>query len=455
MGIWSRLWNAVRNKDVGPVGSELFGVLDGWGRSTSGIPVNTFSAMQHVAVMACVMILAEDIAKLPVGLFRRLPNGGKEPVQDHYLSRLFMEPNDWQTRVEYMQEIMGHLLLRSNAYSVILRDDRGKPTELVPIHPNRVTLFEAPGGEYFFAVSRQGLHEMAKLRGRPILEPQEDIFHLRWMSTTHSLLGTSRIGMMAESIGLSIAQLQHMGKVMSQGARPSGVLSSDKIIPEEVGKRIKTAWQQAYGASGSEAGGTAILELGLNWQQLSMSLADAQFLEVWKFMLEDIARGFRIPRHKLGLPVEGAATGLVQYEQAYVNDCIATWCDLLVPRLEKLGREPGEPGINVNGREFFVEFDYEHLLKPDIKTRLEAKRSGVTAMIYTPDEARRAEGLPDLPDGLGAKMYRPANLVPIDTPVPVPGAGGVGSDTTGKPAPGGAGDESGAAPAGDSPASNE
>jgi HK97 family phage portal protein len=454
MGMLSRLWNAVRNKDV-TVGSELFSVLDGWGRSTSGIPVNTFSAMQHVAVMACVMILAEDIAKLPVGLFRRLPNGGKEPVRDHYLSRLLLEPNDWQTRLEFIEQLMGHLLLRSNAYAVILRDERGKPTELIPVHPDRVTLFEAPGGEYFFAVSRQGLHEMAKLRSQPILISQEDIFHLRWMSTYHSLLGTSRIGMMRESIGLSMAQLQHMGRVMSQGARPSGVLSTDKKLTKEVIERVGEAWKKNYGAGGSEAGGTAILEQGLTWEQMQLSMADAQFIEVWKFMLEDIARGFRIPPHKLGLPVQGAATGLVQYEQAYLNDCIATWCDRLVPKLERLGREPGEPGVNIDGMEYFVQFDYEHILKADIKTRIEAKRAMVTAMMASPDEVRLGEDLPRDSTGWGAKLYRPANLVPIDTPVPVPGVGGVGSDTTGKPAAGGSGDESGAPPSGDSPASNE
>ncbi|MGH7227434.1 MAG: hypothetical protein ACRELF_29840, partial [Gemmataceae bacterium] len=80
MGFWSRLVDWARGKDGAVVGGEILSLHDEWGLSAAGVPVNSITALQHTAVMACVAILAEDVAKLPIGLWRRLPNGGKVPV---------------------------------------------------------------------------------------------------------------------------------------------------------------------------------------------------------------------------------------------------------------------------------------------------------------------------------------------------------------------------------------
>jgi hypothetical protein len=79
------------------VGSELFDAWGGWGASAAGVPVNSLTALQHTAVMTGVSILAEDVAKLPINLQRRLPNGGKArvPAKQHYIARLLRKPNAW------------------------------------------------------------------------------------------------------------------------------------------------------------------------------------------------------------------------------------------------------------------------------------------------------------------------------------------------------------------------
>jgi HK97 family phage portal protein len=402
--------------------------------------------MQHVAVMACVSLVSEDIGKLPLRVMRRLPNGGKEPVKGHYLAPLLRKPNDYQNRFEFVEMMQSAVELRGNAYAVILRNGRGYPEQLIPIHPDRVTLYEAPGGEWFFLVTRQGLHEMAVLRGVGLMIPAEDVFHLRWLSMWNALLGTSRIGLMREAVGLGMSLEQHQARLMGQGARPGGVLMTDKKLTAEVIGRLKDNWKDTYEGY-QNSGKTAILEEGLKWEALTMSNADAQFMDNRRFQLEDICRGFRVPRHKLGLPVEGAESGLVQYEQAYLNDTLSPRCERWVPKIEELG--------GLDGEDMFVEFDYEHFLKADIKTRIEAKRAGLSVGLYTINEARRAEGLPDVEHG--DVPYVPANMVPLGTPPKPPGsagAGGVGSDTTGQPAPGGAAEPEGAPP-GDQPADNE
>lgn len=436
---------SVETKDAA-VGAELYGAADGWGISSSGVPVNAFTGLQCTTVMQCVSMLSEDISKLPIGLFRRLPNGGKEKVKDHYLSKIIKKPNDWQTRGEFVEMMMYALLLRGNSYAVIIRNARGIPEQLIPIHPDRVTLYEAPGGEYFFFVTRQGLHEMAILSSEPLLIAAEDIFHIRWLSTWNSLLGTSRIGLIREAVGLAMALEQHQSRLIGQGARPGGVLMTDQRLSKEVVDRLVAAWQQNYGGF-RQAGKTAILEQGVKFDPITLTNVDAQFIESREFQIRDIARIFRIPPHKLGLRTEGAASGLVQYDQGYLNDTLSSYIERWIPKFEELG--------DVDGDDLFVEFDYEHFLKADIATRLEAKKAGVMGMIYTPNEVRRGEGLPDVP--FGDVIYQQKNLVPLGTP-PEPEGGdgkGVGSDTTGAPAPGGDGDPNGKPMPGDSSADNE
>lgn len=430
MGWWSRIASYAARKAAAagdPVGSELFSAMQLWGNSGAGVPVNAVTAMQHTAVMTCVAILAEDVAKLPINVMSLLSNGGKTRLKDHWLQKLLDKPNAWQSRFEFVEMLMAGLVLRSIAPAVIIRNSRGLPTQLVPIHPDRVTLYEAPGGEYFWLVTRQGLHEMAVLRDLPIMIHSDDMLIVRWMSTWHSLLGTSRIGMMREAIGLGIAQEQQAGRMARSGARPGGVLTTDRRLSEEAHDRLRKHWSDLYGGW-RNAGQTAVLEEGVQWKPLGMTMVDAEFMASRNFQLEEVARGFRIPHFKLGLNIERG--DLVQLNQMYLNDVVSTWCERVKPKLEELG--------DLDGRETFVEFDYEHFMKADLQTRLTAKRTGVVGMIYTPNEARRGEGLPDIPGG--DTLYQPVNVAPIGfVPQGKPGAG-PGSDVTGEPAPGGMGD---------------
>ncbi len=134
--------------------------------------------------MACVSILACDVAKIPFDIYRRLPDGGKEVFKDHPLHRLMRHPNNWQTAFEFKEMLQASLVLRGNGYAPVVRNGRGDPLYLVPVHPDRVGLFEAPSGEYFYAVTRNGLHEMVMLRDHPLLISSADMFHLRWLRFT-------------------------------------------------------------------------------------------------------------------------------------------------------------------------------------------------------------------------------------------------------------------------------
>jgi len=330
MGFWSRVADFARQRagEPGGVGSEtLWGEWGEGGGTASGVPVTTSSAMRHVAVMACVSILAGDVAKIPLDVFKRLSNGGKEVITDHYLHRLLRAPNDWQDGFEFKEMLQASLVLRGNGYAVAVRNGRGVPLYMVPIHPDRVGLFEAPSGEYFYFVTRNGLHEMAMLRDKPLMIPSCDMLHLRWMPLWNSLLGTSRLGLVRQSIGVSIGLEEHQARFIGQGARTGGVLSTDqKFANKEVREQLREEWQRLQ-AGPKNSGATAILEQGLKWQPLGLSMVDAQFIDSRKFQLRDVARAFDVPPYKLAIEGESEGPAMVQMGQQYLNGPISGYCE--------------------------------------------------------------------------------------------------------------------------------
>lgn len=429
MGFFSRVARLFQ-KDSSPVGSEILWGGAGLGAGTSsGVYVNQFTAMQCAAVMACVSIIAEDVAKLKLRLWRRLENGGKTPAKDHYLYELLRNPNDWQTQFEFVESMQVFLLLRSNAYAVKLRDGRGRVTQLIPINPDRVTLYEAPGGEWFHLVSRQGLHEMAVLEDVPLLVPAEDMFHLRWISQWNSLLGTSRVGLMREPIGLALSQEQLSARIAGSGAKLGGVFETDQKLTQDVIDRLREDFAQKYEGL-RNAGKTLFLEQGLKFKQNQMTSVDAEFMTGRDFQLMEVARMFRMPPHKLGVIARGTASTIQSQDQDYLNNTITSHLERWEQKIVK--------DFELDDDVYFPEFDVSRFLRADIKTRYEAYRLSTGTPWNPVNDVRGAEGQAKVANG--DVVLQPSSMVPLGSS-PLAGAGGKpGSDATGTFGPGGAGD---------------
>jgi HK97 family phage portal protein len=404
----------------------------GWSVPTAaGIMVNQASAMQVAAVYACVNILAYDIAKLGAAIFRGDRVGKRQKATDHFLSPLFKQPAPWLTWFEFCGMMQTAVLLRGNGYAVILRDGRGTPQMLVPINPDRVALWEAPNGALFYMVTRSGLHEMAVLRDEPLLIAAEDIFHLKAL-TLNGLLGLSPISMAREAIGLAIAQEQLASRWAANGAKPSGILTTQQKLTPEAATRIADDWKKLNSGL-YNAGKTAILEQGLEWKALAMTSQDMEFIAARDFQLAEIARVYRVPLHMLGVLTRTTGNTITQQAQEYLNYSLSTWIEMWEQRI------PFTFGVNTD--QMFIEFDVDRLLRADISTRYAAHRIALGGSGWrTVNEVRADEG-EDKVEG-GDTVFRPLNTEPIDAPATPPGGqpGGepeVGSDQTGENANGG------------------
>ncbi len=401
--------------------SEALGI----NKSATGLSVTQIGALNTSTVYACVSVRIKDIARCSPRLMRI--NGDQTPVKDHAVARLFQAPNALQTWYEWAMQMQMAYLLRGNAYAVIIRDGRGRPMSIWPVNPDSVHIFEAPDGELFYSVMRSGLYQRFQLRSLPLMIPQDDILHVRGM-TLNSLYGVSTISVARDSIGVALGLEQQAARFMGNGARPAGVLQTDKKLSDVAAQRLRQQWESLR-AGIHNAGKTAILEEGLKWAPMQLSSVDLEFIEQRRFSVEDIARFFGVPLHKLGVAGEVGKLRLDQADQSYVNTTI-------MPDLE-MWEQKIDQRFDLAAQGLKSDFDERKLLRAEEATRINNYRLAVMSGLMTPNECRALEGLPSMPGGdqlmfpvntaaLGSDMTGTAPDGagrPEDGTVPDPGAG--------------------------------
>jgi HK97 family phage portal protein len=288
------------------------------GRPTlSGQSVSYDSAKQTSAVYACIKILAESLASLPLILYRTNATGGRDRATDLPLySVLRSRPNKFQTAFEFREMLMGHCALRGNAYAEIIMTPARSVDQLIPRHPDRITPFWAPDGTIAYS------YQDTEGPRRTIMA--FEMLHIRTLSDD-GLLGESPIKLQKESLGLLMATEEHGARLFSQGTQVAGVLEHPGKLSDEAAKRLRESWEARYSGMAS-VGKTAILEEGMKFTKLGMTAEDSQFLQTRQYQLEEIARIFRIP---LVLLQHGDKTSTYasaeQFFLSFVVDTLGPW----------------------------------------------------------------------------------------------------------------------------------
>jgi HK97 family phage portal protein len=368
-------------------------------RSATGLFISQQTALEATPLYACVMMLSEDVAKLTPQLFRRRQDGGRDLVTDHWLAKLLNRPNDWQTKFNFIQMLMVQFLLRENAYAVICRTRGGQPYKLIPVNSDRVAVWEALTGELFYRVTPLGLHEMAELAGQPFLIPAEDILHIRGLSI-NGLLGSARIVLHREAIGIAVAQEQQQAHWLGNAAASDGVLQTDKNLTDGTAERLSKDWRDKHSGL-QNSGKIIILEQGLKYQKLGLSATDIDFINGRKYQLEDLGRLFRIPPHMLGAIQGRSAEGVVsQQASEYLNFTLTGHTQRF--------REAFHFAFDIDGVTLFIDWDYSILTRADQATRYGNYQKMITGGFGVPNEARIDDGKNPLPNG--DKLWMPSNV---------------------------------------------
>lgn len=364
------------------------------GGSTSGRKVNEHSAMQMTAVYACVRILSESIASLPVHLYQYESEGNKEKAVKHPLYRILHdEPNPEMTSFVFRETLMTHLLLWGNAYAQIIRNGKGEIIGLYPLMPNRMTVDRDKSGQIIYQYQMQDSDAHTGKSGCVTLSPSE-VLHVPGLGFD-GLVGYSPIAMAKNAIGLSIATEEYGAKFFANGATPGGILEFPGTVKNP--ESIRESWNKGF--SGNNAHKVAILEEGMKYTPISISPEQAQFLETRKFQIDEIARIFRVPPHMVGDLEKSSFSNIEQQSLEFVKYTLEPWIIRWEQSLNRaLLTEKEKP-------DYFVKFNVDGLLRGDYQSRMNGYATARQNGWMSANDIRELECLDRIPPELGGDLY--------------------------------------------------
>ncbi len=365
------------------------------GNTISGKRVNERSAMQMTAVYACVRILSEAIAGLPLHLYRYTDNGGKEKAIDNSLYFLLHdEPNTEMTSFAFRETLMTHLLLWGNAYAQIIRNGRGEILALYPLMPDRMNVDRDDKGQIYYEYRTSSDDAPINKQATVKLKPY-DVLHISGLGFD-GLVGYSPIAMAKNAIGLAIAAEEYGSKFYANGAAPSGVLEHPGILKDP--SKVRESWTQTFGGS-ANSHKVAVLEEGMKYTPISINPSDAQFLETRKFQINEIARIFRIPPHMVGDLEKSSFSNIEQQSLEFVKYTLDPWVSRWEQSLMRSLFTPEEK------KKYFVKFNVDGLLRGDYQSRMNGYAVGIQNGFMSPNDIRGLENMDLIPEELGGNKY--------------------------------------------------
>jgi len=368
-------------------------------RTPSGVRVTPEVALQCSAFLACVRVISESVASLPLHLYERQGNDRIRAEGSPLYRLLHQQPNGWQTAFEFREQMTALYLMYGQSFAEIISNARaGAVAELRPLHPANMTVERLENGALRYRYREPGGN------GRETLYRQDQIFHLRFLSLD-GINGLMPTTICRDAIGLARALEQHGSSYFGNGARPGVVLESDNPIPAEAAERLREAWERMHRGA-DRAFRTAVLPNGVKAKELSGSNEAAQYLETRQYQVIEICRAFRMPPHMIQDLTRSTFSNIEVQGTEFVQHC-------LLPHLRRWEAAISRDLIADDER-YFAEHNVNGLLRGDSA----AQSAFVTAMldrgVYDLDEARAYLGMPPLAAGAGRLRLVPLNMQTVE-----------------------------------------
>lgn len=365
--------------------------------TSAGVSVTSASAMNFVAVYSCIDILSRTVGSLPLYLYRRLPEGGKELARKHPLFRLMRrQPNPEMTAMRYRTTLQGHLASWGNAYSFIDWGGNGYPKALWPLRPDRVGVTRKDARlEYKYTPEN----------GQAFPVPNGCMLHIPGFGYD-GVTGYSPITLAREAIGLGMAADEFGARYFGSGTHPGMIIQHPKKIDPKVKAELKEALSSTYSGLG-KSHRMMLLEDGMEAKSIVINPTDSQFLETRKFQINEICRLFHVPPHMLA-DVEKSTSwgsGIEEQNIGFITHTMRPWFVLWEEELSRVLLLDSEKD------EYFFEFDMMALLRGDSVKRWTAYIMGKRNGILNADEIRGWENLNPIPDDLGKEYIVEKNMI--------------------------------------------
>lgn len=369
----------------GPFWFEPVGV-----RTGSGIRVTGDTAMTLSAVFRSVSLVAGHMALVPIRFYKK---GTRNQITSHpILSLLNKRPNRFQNAFEWREMVQGHLELRGNAFNEIYSNGRGEIEELMPRHPDRVKIEVMADGDYRYRVT--------DIDGSTRYVPRGSMWHIRGLSSD-GIAGLSVLEYARESFGLGIAAKAYGARFFANDAKPTGGwIEYPGTYKDKTQKQaIRESLQDAQG--GMNRGKLMMLDYGMKYHEVGPTNEDMQFIETQRFSVEDVARWFGVPQHKIGALERSTNNNIEQQALEYVTDAL----------MSRAGRNTAaiEADLLFDDEEIEVEYDFSIFLRGDSVALSNYIKTLVVNGIITRNEGRSIIGRDPI-EGLDRPLL-PLNMV--------------------------------------------
>jgi HK97 family phage portal protein len=371
----------------------------GGSASSTGISVNEESSLTFSAVWNAVVLISGDVAKVPLPLYRRLPNGGKDKYSDHGLYELVHDyPNPEMSSFQFRRTLQGHVLVWGNAYAEIERDAMDRPVALWPLLPWAVSSYRDRAGDLWYRVQNPG--------GADVNLPARNVLHLSGFGLS-GICGEPPIRKAMESIGLGLAAEKFGATFFGNGSTFGGIISyptgtaKDPQVRKENREAIESRHQGVERAHRFLA-----LYEGAAFTAIGVDPDKAQFLETRRFQIEEVARWFNIPVHKLKELARSTNNNIEHQGIEYATDTLQPWFRMW----------EGELGLKLIRRlerkQQFFEHVTEALTRGDSAAQGELISKQFAVGAASPNEIRGKFN--QNPVTGGDQVWVPSNMMPLD-----------------------------------------
>lgn len=390
----------------------------------AGVNLQPDDILSLSAVWACIDAISRAIGQCDWNVYSPGKNGRRDlQSNDGLMYVLNTRPNPEMTAIGFREAMLFMGIPYGNAYAEIVRDQAGRIAELWPLPSDRVTprRDQATWRLWYGYVAPDGSTTQI---------PAENIFHLRGPGL-YGLMGENLIARAAKSMAVAAAQERFSASFFGQGANPGGVLKFPGKLGDDQFKRLKDDFAEKK--KGPEnAHKPMILESGMEWVATSTDPQKSQLVEGRQFSVEEIARWFGVPPHKIQHLLNATFSNIEHQSIEFVRDAVTPWCRRLEQEADfKLLHQDRQRAPWKS-----TAFDTRPLLAGDASSRAAAYAIMRQNGIMSANEIRQLEGMNDLEGDDGDVLLVQSNLTTVDRlvnppapPAPVaPAALPAGSD---------------------------
>lgn len=383
------------------------GLIEG-GANSFQMPVSERTAINIMSVWAAVRYLSDTIAMLPTTVIERVSEKESIKHHDHPVAEFLRSPCQEYPEYTCTQTLLASANLHGNGVGIVEKSKNRIPTNLRimdartfnvrylndhPIFPKNL-VYEFPYS------GKQGF------RFAP-----NDIIHIRSLCMPGQLKGISPVRNAARTLGITIAGENYNGHLYAGGAKPAGIVQVPTAMGDVAYERFKESLDRMLDRLRSDPGSISntplILEEGATFNPWSMTAEDVQLLMTRRFQIEEIARMYRVPPHKIGSLEKSSFNNIEQQNIDAVTDSLQPWVIQVQQEFTRKLIHPNEQG------RFSVHLDLSGVLRGDFKSRTEGYKNLAAMGALSADEARNLEHLNPLDDGMGARPRVPVNTMPI------------------------------------------